>query len=666
MPGHGLIAPEGGPVDDNALLGSVIRTLGAAWRAQRLYPPSSPLPLEAAEAACKAVDEYLQLEPTLRLVVAREGFTIRGLEELFAAPGIPELVDALGTHGIAELHFVAPPMGEEVVAFLVAAALPPVELRTRGGMQAVLTEAGTGAVKVVAVALAASEAPIEIPEEDADKFLAELAGDPQRLAIWLRAMVTYDDEGLCEGLLELARVAKDLQAFGRSLAEAFLEQETDGKDRLLEVAIELEPVRHILIEMLANLTPSDITAAIRGGRYGENPMSVSWAVAGLPIGSRSEDLVQEMSAALGAADRPDAEVALMRRMVGVRRVASPEQPLVAAKPAYGQILEAAKLTPEHVRVSKSEVSSRRMLDLQAADTIVSLLDTSLDLELFTSVLVALARAVPHLLESGDPELALKVLNDLSGKAVGSAKDWPELNARVMQATQEACGPRSMEALVAAYASDEGAAEFAAQLVMLGGEAAARALADAAMSSPNDDAMRCAEAVLGRRLPELLAMEVARAEARHSGKLAEVFARDGSPGCIRALEHLVTRPEDKVRAGTARGIVAAGGRAVAAYMPRLLHDDSVEVAMVAARALGEDGGDEAVRVLAGRLEALDGDNDKTVAREVVLALARSPSDAAEQALRDLAERRTIIRRGRLAEVKQLARQALAARAERGGE
>lgn len=651
-------------MEEDGLLGTVVRNLGAAWRALRLYPPTSPLPLETAGGVCRAAEEYLHAEPNLRLSVAQEGFVFRGIDGVITAPGAPDIADALGAHGVAELHFVAPPMPEEVIAFLSAAQRLPQELRAEGGMQAVLNAAGVGALKVVAVSLQTTEALIEIPEEEADKFLAELAEDPERLASWLRGMLAYDDESLREGLRELGGAADDAETFGRSMGEAFLEQDPDGKDRLLEVSMEMEDVRDIALGMLANLTESDITAAIRGGRYGANAMSVSWALTRLPMGPRTAALEQEMRDALRAADHPETGIAFLDRMIAARRSGSREPGLAETRPLYRSVVEASRLGPEHLAAARAGATARRRLDRQTVATVLGLLDAADTFPAFCSVLSAVAASVPHLIETGDADLALEVAKDLSLRGVDSMKPWPDLDARLAQAMDTACGRRSMTALLAMFASGERAAEHAREFVALGGERAARALADAAMDSEEEAAMPCAEVVLGKQLPELLAVGAMQAEPRHAVRLAEVLARDSGSKCIQALEHMASRPEDLMRRETARGIAAGGGKAAALLMPRLLRDPVPEVAMVSARAMARAEVPGTAEMLAARLGELDFDRDLSVARELIVLLAQSPSEVAEEALRRIAERRSLLRRGRHSEVKRLAREALEARRDRG--
>ncbi|MBA4370333.1 MAG: hypothetical protein C0418_02000 [Coriobacteriaceae bacterium] len=652
-------------VEENAALGSVIRNIGAAWRSTRLYPAGSPMSLQAAQTVLGSIEEYLEAEPSLKLGVVRGGFIMRGLDGVFGGPGVPEIAEALVSHGVGEVHFVAPPAAEELVALMAATHERPVDLAERGGMVRVLGEAGVGTIKIVPLVLSKVEAPPEIPEEEADKFLAELAADPERLAMWLRSLLACDDEGLIDGILTLATAAGDVRMFGRSMSGAFLELDSDEKDRLLEASIELEPVRHVTVEMLANLSVVELTAAIRGGRYGSNLMALSYALTSVPVGGRAQELWQETTSALRAADVGEEQLAFLDNMIAARRAVEPEPPLVDAQPIHRAALASTVLSPEHVESAREDVAARRWLDGAGAGTILHLLDIADEFGAYTRVLLALSRSVPHLLEVGELDLAMAVVRQIQHRAATSEKPWPELAAEFVRATKEACGARSMAALLATSSTvHDQAVEYAKEFVTLGGETAARELASAALESDAEDAMGLAGDVLGRRLPELLAPEARATDHRHVAGLAELFAHDGGPRPMQALAQLVARPEDRVRSETARGIGAGGGTALRSFMPKLIRDESREVAIVAVRSLARNGGEGTVELLAGRLLELEGDKDIALAREIISVLGDSPAPAAGAALQQTASRGGLLRRGRYAEMKRLAEEALAARKSRG--
>lgn len=643
-------------MDDNVLLNAVIRSLGAAWRALRLYPPASPMTHEVAHATCSAVDEYLQAEPSIRLEVVREGFVMRGLDGVLTAPGIEDFVEALALHGVGEIHFTAPPATDELIALLSLVQMQPVELHEQGGMQKGLTQANVVSIRAVAVTLAKVEAPPEIPEEEAEKFLQMLAGDPGRLAVWLRSLLTADDEGLTEGILMLSSAAGDVRVFGRTLALAFRELDATECDRLLECAIALEPLREITSEMLSNLTAVEITAAIRGGAYGANLMAASYALSSLPLGARAQEVTAEMESALLAADTSPQDIEFLKRITSVRASGVLEQPLDVSQPYYAAAAAAVAMTPEQREAASRALVSGAVLDAGGVACVLYLLDSSPDMDSYTATLGALSRAVPALIESGSHPLALRIADELMQRLANTDRAWEGLDIHFARAVDVMCGSRSMAALLALDA-DEATAVVKA-LVALCGEPAALSLAASSVESPSDASLDIAEHVLGRRLAELLASSAGTVDDSRAAKLAELFARDGSPRCLQALHQMAERSEDKVRLETARGLGAVGGQVMTALVPKLLRDSSVFVSGFMARTLARHATPEVAALLAARLDELEGDADIALARDLIATLSRSPHPAARDALERAASRGGRLRKGRFAELRQLAADALA--------
>lgn len=651
-------------MEDDRLLREVVLSLGAAWRAVRLYPLESQMTQQATGRACAAIEEYVQAEPSLKLDVMRGGLMLRGLDDILSPPGVPELAEALGSHGIGEIHFVAPPETHDMLSFFEAARMKPQELEEAGGMQKALVHASVTTIRVVPLILTKVEAPPEIPEEEADKFLAELAADAGRLAVWLRSLLASDDEGLAEGIRVLADAAGDVAAFGRTMAAAFLQLETNETDRLLEVSMHLPDVRDVCTEMLANLSATETTAAVRGGRYGTNVMAMSYALASLPVGGRVGELVSETAAALRAADASEAEVALLERMVRTRQGAAPETSLADARPDLQQVARAVADAATQSPATLAHARTARYLDAAGVSLLLELLNVAPDVEAYSAVLETLGRAVPRLMETGDPDLAMSIVRNIGRLSESVQKPWPGLDARLAAAAQAATGPETMAHVLLLHDREQ-AVGYARELVAAGGDAAAQTLAAAALASEAEGSMDFAAEVLGKRLPELLAPAAGQADARHAMRLAELFARDGSPTCVQALAELVTRTEDQVRSKAARGIAAVGGPVAAAYLTRLLRDSSSTVAIVSARALAENPSDAAVNMLAARLIELEGEGDVPLAREIVGALAGSASPAAAQALQQASEKGKLIGKGRHPAIRQLAADALGAQQKAGG-
>jgi len=70
------------------------------------------------------------------------------------------------------------------------------------------------------------------------------------------------------------------------------------------------------------------------------------------------------------------------------------------------------------------------------------------------------------------------------------------------------------------------------------------------------------------------------------------------------------------------------------------------------------------MLAKRLIEMDSDKDISTAREIIAVLAASPSPIAGTALEEVAGKGSFMRKGRVAEMRQAAQEALASRKARG--
>ena len=95
---------------------AVIRSLTTAAKTLRLYPPSSPIPTQAMQAATDALAGVLAAQPTLPLVVAREGFSFRGAPVNTA--GATDLANLLTSHGVAQVDFLPGCSTTELTAFM--------------------------------------------------------------------------------------------------------------------------------------------------------------------------------------------------------------------------------------------------------------------------------------------------------------------------------------------------------------------------------------------------------------------------------------------------------------------------------------------------------------------------------------------------------------------
>jgi HEAT repeat protein len=89
--------------------------------------------------------------------------------------------------------------------------------------------------------------------------------------------------------------------------------------------------------------------------------------------------------------------------------------------------------------------------------------------------------------------------------------------------------------------------------------------------------------------------------------------------------------------------------------------SPDVSLIAARALGRSGQPAAAVPLANRLAEIDGDpSEFLLGKEIIAALARIPGQQSDEALQRLATKRSLMRRGRTAELQEFAKHAIQVR------
>jgi len=102
-------------------LEAVLRSLATAARSLRLYPATSPIPLESVQAVRTSLAEYFVTgADPLGISLAREGFSVDGVAIGAQIPGARDLSDELRAHGIAEIEVSSEVSGEELLTFLTA------------------------------------------------------------------------------------------------------------------------------------------------------------------------------------------------------------------------------------------------------------------------------------------------------------------------------------------------------------------------------------------------------------------------------------------------------------------------------------------------------------------------------------------------------------------
>jgi hypothetical protein len=648
-------------------LDAIVRGITAAAKTLRLYPPSSPIPKQSVESASASLAAFLEAEPVLSLSVARDGFSYAGEPLSANAPGVGDLADAMRAHGVAEVDFTPGCTTDELLAFLAAVMQKPEDLRDRGGLGATLAASGVEHIRTAEVSLTViglDEVPIGA---DAEAFLQDLASDSGKLGTWLSVAAKGDPTTMAAGLADLAQ-ATGPGGYARlqdSLAVAFNSQDSEVRDSLLGMALEPGEARQLIGGMLDRVATPEIAGALCSGVFGKNMLSMSTALAKLPLSSRAADIMAQVKDILPTLGHSSKELEFLHHMVDIRESETPEPPLLDAQPVYRKVAELTRVDDATMATARRGIDeSTAHINHASVTTMLTLLDQQERPELYFRTLDSLARSVPSLIEQGDLAVAARVLGEISAREGRTVQPWPELTERLRAAMNDATSHRSMKALLAAVASEPTRVGAAREIMQHAAESAHAAFIDEALAL-KPDGLSVAQQVVGRRMVDLLASAAPRAQWFQVAPLVAQLARESDSRSIAAIESMARRGDEQSRRETASGLAASGGPAAVRVLTQLLKDPSVEVAMIAARGLAKINLPGAATALGDALATLDVDTkDYPLAREIVLALAKSQDPAVEPVLEKIAARRAFIKRGHFADLNQLARQALAARA-RGG-
>lgn len=646
---------------------TVVRALTTAAKTLRLYPASSPIPRQSANAARAALEELLAVEPVLPLTVAREGFTFGGMS--IASVGSSELADLLVAHGVAELDIMPGCNEDDLVRALAIALETPEELRERGGFGAALEAEGIECIRVSDVSLTVVELDALTPDGDVDEFLRELATDPEKLALWLQSVVKADPGALADGLDELLAAvgAGDYEKLVESLSSAFLSQDAAGRDAVLGIAAkDAGSVGALMQSVFGGMGAGDIASSLVGGLFGKNMLSMSNMLTELPIGQRMNEIMEEIRPMLAQAGHSTKELSFLEHMMEVRSAEEPERPLFEAAPDYSKVAAIANVKDSEVTALRSEIQrSLAHVNARTVMTMLSLLDQQEDFDLYCKTLDGLVSVVPTLLEQRDLDLAIRVITEIAARESRTDLAWPELTERLQAALARATDRRAMSALLHAVMDDESVVLTARTIVFKCGDEAQSALLEEALSLREQDGMQLAEKIFGRRLTDLLATFAPRAQWFQLAPIATYLSRDREPRAAQALEGLMTRADAQSRREVAKGLAASPTSEAFRQLGRLMRDTNTEVALAAIRAAGTSAAAGAAAALDSLFSEIDADGkDFTMTREVIGALARCSDPKAADSLSRIASRKALIKRGHFSEVCALARQALDSRNKAG--
>lgn len=642
------------------ILEDIVRGVAAAGKALRLYPATSPIPQQSIDRAHLAIGRFLAGADILSLTVARDGLEYRGEPISSGVPGVTDITAALRSHDIAEISFLPGCTSDELITLLSLLLSDPDDVRNQGGLASALVISGSNNIRVSEVRLQiAEETPVRSDADEAE-FLKALAEDSGRLATWMMAAASSDSVTYAEGLTELAAAAgpDGLHRLQENLAAAFLLQSSESKDVFLEVAMGDGHNRDLLGETLGFLRDTDIAIAVTEGLYGKNMLSLSSALTHLPIEHRLDAIRQSVNQLLAESSRSSKEVSFLEHMMSARSLGKPEISLVERDSSYQRVAALANMTTEEILdIRDTTLASSKSAFVHGVTVMLTLLDQQTDFALYCENLDGLTALVPALLDEGDFDQALRIMRELHLRSERSIQPWPELSDRLFTAISKALPERSMQVILNSVIADETHLRDAKELVGLAGASAANTLTGAGIAL-GEPGLRAAEAIVGRRLLDLLTALASSTPWHHLAPVVHRLARDGGPRSLQVIKVLANNPGEQIRREVACGLAETNIDSALEILGAMIKDGSPEVAITAVRSLARNGSPHAVSNLVKTLEAIDIDaKDFLLAREIIGALARVDAIEATEALTRLSRRKALIKRGHFSEIQELVRQAL---------
>ncbi len=612
----------------------LLRLLAGAAAAARLYPPTSPLRLEAIARFASGARSLTESAGAVQYRVDRERFVIDNTAIGEGLPQVSALAETLHSLQVGQL-IVAPGVSErEVEELLSIIGSEARAVRASGGARAALLEAGVHTIAFVEVSLRASTEAgllgLDLTGAPLDDIAAELV---RAAATWqqdaLAGEAATDVAATAVGRLESA--AQDLAM--QRCAEALLHLDEATRTDLLANALTVDANgqrMEAMLQIVAHMKPAALARLLR------------------------------LTAAMSA-QRPDG---ILHTLEIPPELAAELAALM--KPSSGRELEAIAASEPDAESISREVAAADEEDGAHISALVHAATPKSAAARGLATVVRIARDRPT-------EDTVRAITEALGGAVGAGAfeevaDAAELLAEFgespalapsVQAARALLGsPEILRECVTRLALDP-TAHAAHALLVAAGSAGAEALADAYLAAPAAERARLTPVVAAMAdTMAPVAGRILRTGERAEATTIIAMLRDTGtrrllPTIALALEHL----DVGVREAAVLAIAAADGPDRARLLEKTLAHWDPETRRIAAREIGHAGVTEAVPALLKIVAEVNlFERNYELKKEVLKSLEALGSPQAVPVLERLAGRTAVIGK-KNRELRYLARRVL---------
>ncbi|MDH4138961.1 MAG: HEAT repeat domain-containing protein [Coriobacteriia bacterium] len=252
-------------IEGHPLAEEVVRLLATAANAARLYPPSSPLPVEALQRFIARSNEVTNSIGPLRYILDPHGFRVGDQEIVAGQSQVVAFAEALHAMQVGQL-VIAPDLTEtDAHAFIGVANTDPTQVRQQGVREA-LAQAGVSRIAVIEVTLRASSEEgilgLDLTAAPLDELGREVLAATEKWSQTAQAGQGVDDVRAAIDRLEDA--TRDIAT--ERIAEALLHLDEESRMRLLAYGLRSDTTGSRMtggLDVLTHMNPASLARLLR-------------------------------------------------------------------------------------------------------------------------------------------------------------------------------------------------------------------------------------------------------------------------------------------------------------------------------------------------------------------------------------------------------------------
>lgn len=671
----------------------LLKAMSAASRTIRLYPETSPLPLQAVRNFHGLLTEALAERPFITIGVSREGFSVQG--EAFGREheGLRSFATDLFAQQVSSIIFRTGVNEREIMEFLKFLTLDPLLVREQGGLTTLLLEQHVANLVVTELELkvvpeefeggATGELVMHMVDDVShsavqavEQFFVSLSSSVPEMVEWLKSVTPPaggSAQGPAEDLLEAVRqlgasigtsteLPQEQAMYFRNIAEGILALEEPLRSQVvLERMIPASGASQLFAKILSQLSEAEIAELLAGSS--ENGVGGLADVVGdlSFLGERREQVLSLLEEMLREKGHPTDEV-------GRLKAAGAGQPEDMAARAMSEetvevLMAVSEYSDEDLRCieAANEACQDESIAASAIRIHLALLAGAEDEQSYAQTLDATPELLAGLVESGQVERAAEALDWATTHARSVLKMWPSVQDH-LRALLEAAGSRDLVHTVVEFIRVHGAERdirAATRYVTLIPDASIEPIVDA-LAEENVAANRkrlCAVlSETGRKAVHVLGTKLTDPRWYLVRNVVSVLGMMRDPAALPFLKDSLSHKDGRVRAEAVRAVGMIRDPSTAPWLVERLSDPDQTIRLAAARWLGRMHSPEAVAALCQLVETRTR-SDFEVVKVAIQALGQIGDEVARPALERVASRRALFRRGRVKELKALAGDAL---------